>query len=88
MSPTITQQQSFLETDSVLDESTSLPVTWDDGARLDITVRAFDILDEYMDETISVYKDSSPPIIENLWLTRGERVNVSVHNVEDFTLMT
>lgn len=85
---TITQQQEFKETDNVLDESTTLLVTWNDGDRLDITVRAFDILDVYDDDSVSVFKDSSPPTVENLWLSNGDRVNVSVHSAENFSKMT
>ena len=36
---------------------------------------------------MEVYRDATPPVIENLWLTRGDRVNVSVHRIEDFTEM-
>lgn len=63
-------------------------ITWEDGYRLDITIKALDILDNYKDDIISVYKDVSSPVIQNLWLTKGDRVNISVHSMEDFSKMT
>ena len=76
---------------SVLDiqeESEYLNLVWSDGDRADITVRAVDIFNKTLDETVTVYRDATPPIIENLWLTRGDRLNISVHSLEDFAKMT
>ena len=53
--------------------------------KLDIQIRASDITDTFADDFVTVKTDLSPPIIENLWLTRGDRLNISVHNVEDLT---
>ena len=86
--PTLADQQLFTSTSNVLDESGTIDVTWDDGNRLDITIRAFDILEKFTEDTITVYKDTSPPRIENLWLSRGDRINISVHSIEDFTKIT
>ncbi|CAG2200973.1 unnamed protein product [Mytilus edulis] len=88
LSPAITQQVNFVSTSDVRDEATSLSVTWNDGDRLDVTVRAYDIFDIFIDDVVTVFKDTSPPKIENLWLSNGDRVNVSVHSFEDFSKMT
>ena len=53
--------------------------------RLDILVRATDIIGSFADDVIKVKVDMSAPVIEDLWLTRGDRLNISVHNVEDLT---
>ena len=53
--------------------------------KLDIQVRATDIIGSLADDVIKVKVDMSAPVIEDLWLTRGGRVNISVHNVEDLT---
>ncbi|XP_046571088.1 LOW QUALITY PROTEIN: uncharacterized protein LOC124279320 [Haliotis rubra] len=58
-----------------------------DGDTLHYWIRAYDIREEYLEETVTVHIDTSPPIIENLWLTRGDRLNVSVHNVDEFNQM-
>ena len=86
--PTLADQQIFTSTSNVLDQSGTIDVTWDDGNRLDITVKAYDILEKFAEDKIIVYKDTSPPLIENVWLSRGDRVNISVHSIEDFTKMT
>ncbi|XP_063415906.1 uncharacterized protein LOC134697555 [Mytilus trossulus] len=65
-----------------------LTLNWADGDRLTSTVKAFDVLREYNEETIVIYRDATPPLLENLWLTKGDRLNISVHSLEDFTKMT
>ena len=83
--------KDFRKFESVLDiqkQSEYLNLVWSDGDRADITVRAVDIFDKTLDDTVTVYRDATPPIIENLWLTRGDRLNISVHSLEDFAKMT
>ncbi|CAC5370730.1 unnamed protein product [Mytilus coruscus] len=65
-----------------------LTLVWADGDRLTATVKAIDVLNKTNEETIKVYRDATPPIIENLWMTKGDRLNISVHSLEDFTKMT
>lgn len=81
-------QLYFLSTSNVLSQSEDLNIHWKDGYRLDITVRAYDIFDGYVEDTTTVYKDTSPPSIKDLWLTKDDRVNISIHSIEDFTEMT
>ena len=86
--PGITQQENFVSTKDVLSESTSLSVNWNDGDRLDVTVRGYDIFDVHAEDVVTVYKDTSKPEVENLWLSSGDLVNISVHSIEDFSQMT
>ena len=65
-----------------------LTVNWADGDMLNAVVRPIDIFDKYIQENVTVYRDASPPVIEDLWLTRGDRLNISVHRIEDFRDMT
>ena len=88
LSPGITQQENFVSTKNVLSESTSLSVNWNDGDQLDVTVRAYDIFDVHAEDVVTVYKDTSQPEVENLWLSSGDLVNISVHSIEDFSQMT
>ena len=69
-------------------ETAELSVHWIDGGRLDVTVRAVDIFNKTFDENVTVFRDSTPPVIENLWLTKGDRLNISVHSLEEFDQMT
>lgn len=80
--------RTFKSVRNIKDESEYLNLVWSDGDRADITIRAVDIFDKTLDETVTIYKDATPPVIENLWLTRGDRLNISVHSVEDFAEMT
>lgn len=80
--------RTFESVRNIEDQSEYLNLVWSDGDRADITVRAVDIFDKTLDETVTIYKDATPPVIENLWLTRGDRLNISVHSLEDFAEMT
>lgn len=72
---------------SVYSETSTQNVTWEDGDQLVVNIRAFDLLDNYRDETVIAYKDSTSPIISNLWLTKGNRINIAVHDLEEFNEM-
>jgi len=65
-----------------------LDIVWNDGDKLVMMVKATDIIGSSNNDTIMVFRDATPPLIEDLWLTRGERLNVSVHHVEELTEMT
>ena len=69
-------------------QSEVLGVNWGDGDQLDIQIRGLDVLGSFDDEFLTVYKDTSPAIVENLWLTRDGRTDIYVHSIEDFTKMT
>jgi hypothetical protein len=69
-------------------ESDTLTLDWTDGDKAVITVVAVDIFNKTLNDTLTIYRDATPPVIENLWLTRGDRLNVSVHRLEDFMEMT
>ena len=78
-------QYPLKELKGIEKESLDIGVNFYDGMKLDIQVRAIDITGGYADDFLTVKMDSSPPIIEDLWLTRGKRVNISVHYIEDLT---
>ncbi|XP_062576068.1 uncharacterized protein LOC134237945 [Saccostrea cucullata] len=69
-------------------ESDLITMNWSDGDKAVIIVVAVDIFNKTLNDTVTVYRDASPPVIENLWLTRGDMLNVSVHSLEDFRNMT
>ncbi|KAL3843250.1 hypothetical protein ACJMK2_021192 [Sinanodonta woodiana] len=69
-------------------ESADLKEDMVDGKRLVIHVRAFDIMGKFSEDTVNVTIDTSPPVIENLWLTRGDRVNISVSSLREFSNLT
>ncbi|XP_025086756.1 uncharacterized protein LOC112559635 [Pomacea canaliculata] len=59
-----------------------------DGQSLTFWVRAFDIREDYYEENLTVHVDSSPPVITNLWLTKDNFENISVHGLEELNAMT
>lgn len=80
--------RTLTSVDDIQKQSEELRVVWLDGDRLDVTVRAVDIFNKTLDENVTVFRDATPPVIENLWLTKDDRLNISVHSLEDFTQMT
>ncbi|KAK3101031.1 hypothetical protein FSP39_000383, partial [Pinctada imbricata] len=78
----------FTTVSDIQDQYEDLTISWVDGDKLDTTLSATDFIGASNNDSITVYKDSTPPVIENLWLTRGDRLNISVHKIEDFAEMT
>jgi hypothetical protein len=59
-----------------------LTIDWSDGDMLNVTVQAYDILGEYNEETIIVYRDATPPIIQKIfqcWIIYLKR-NLEINN--------
>ncbi|XP_046365956.1 uncharacterized protein LOC124141846 [Haliotis rufescens] len=71
-----------------LSQSQTITPSLADGDTVRFWIRAYDIKSDLKEEYVTVHIDTSPPVIENLWLTRGDRLNISVHRVEEFTEMT
>ena len=80
-----TSQYPLKDIDDISTESQPFHILIHDGMKLDIQVRASDITDAFVDDSVTVKTDLSPPVIEDLWLSMGDAVNISVHNVEDLT---
>ncbi|XP_053400998.1 uncharacterized protein LOC128557563 isoform X2 [Mercenaria mercenaria] len=59
-----------------------------DGKKLTYKIRAFDIVGEFAEDNVTVMIDLSPPVIQNLWLTKGTFENISVHSVIELTDLT
>ncbi|XP_046557203.1 uncharacterized protein LOC124266453 [Haliotis rubra] len=77
-----------LFTSQDLSQSQTITPSLVDGDTVRFWVRAYDIRREFLEEHVTVNIDTSPPVIENLWLTRGDRLNISVHGAEEFSEMT
>ena len=69
-------------------EETSLTVTRQDGDSVRVFVRGHDVMNKTITDAVLVHVDSSPPIIEDVWLSRDGHTQLAVHNSEDlFELM-
>jgi hypothetical protein len=86
--PSLKDSRPLTSVADIYDQHDILTLNWADGDRLTTTIKALDVLGESNQDTIVVYRDATPPIIQNLWLTRDDRLNISVHRIEDFTEMT
>lgn len=53
-----------------------------------ITITAFDIMGTTKEDSIILYKDTTPPNITNLWLTKEDELGVAVFGFTDFNEMT
>ena len=80
-----TTSYSFENVNDIQSESFSVDLQVNDGMKLDAQIRAVDIIGTFADDFIEVKVDTSSPVIEDLWLTKGDRVNISVHNTEDLS---
>jgi len=60
----------------------------DDGKRFVFHIRGYDVMDVFAEDNAIVWIDQSAPVIENLWLTRGDFLNISVHNVTELEDLT
>ncbi|XP_060596240.1 uncharacterized protein LOC132750310, partial [Ruditapes philippinarum] len=59
-----------------------------DGKRLTYCIRGYDVVGEFAEDNVTVMIDLSPPVIQNLWLTKGDLVNISVHSVLELKELT
>ncbi|XP_078578622.1 uncharacterized protein LOC144863374 [Branchiostoma floridae x Branchiostoma japonicum] len=59
-----------------------------DGDTVRFWVRAFDVMGNHADDYVTIHVDSSPPIIEDIFLSRGGVDTLAVHHSEDLFEMT
>jgi hypothetical protein len=59
-----------------------------DGKKLTYRIRGYDIVEEFAEDNVTVMIDLSPPVIRNLWLTKGDLVNISIHSVLELKELT
>ncbi|KAL5007590.1 hypothetical protein ScPMuIL_016396 [Solemya velum] len=64
-------------------EKALLNLNVSDGEKVFLHVWAYDIFDEYADDHVTFYKDTTPPVITNLWLVNGDLTNMTVHTSQD-----
>jgi len=62
--------------------------TLDEGKKIKFSVRGVDAVESYAQDTMIVMVDLSPPVVENLWITKGDILNLSVHNVQELYELT
>ena len=55
----------------------------DDGDIIRIWVRAYDVMGNVAEDSMTAYVDSSPPVIENIWLLHNGQAQLAVHHSRD-----
>ncbi|XP_046581225.1 uncharacterized protein LOC124288740 [Haliotis rubra] len=72
-----------LFTSQGLNQSQTITPSLVDGDTVRFWIRAYDIVLEMKEENATVHIDTSPPVIENLWLSRSSCLNISTRLVEE-----
>ncbi|XP_046557198.1 uncharacterized protein LOC124266448 isoform X2 [Haliotis rubra] len=72
-----------LFTSQGLNQSQTITPSLVDGDTVRFWIRAYDIRPEYLEEHVTVHIDTSPPVMENLWLNRSGSLIISIHRVEE-----
>ncbi|XP_078573997.1 uncharacterized protein LOC144860568 isoform X2 [Branchiostoma floridae x Branchiostoma japonicum] len=58
-----------------------------DGDSVRLWLRAFDIVDNFVQEEVLLHVDSSPPVVQNFWLNRHGVPALAVHHSSDLFTM-
>lgn len=66
-------------------EGILLNMTVEDGEKVEICVKAFDIFEKYAEDNLTIYKDTTEPTVTNLWLVRDDLTNLTVHTLKELT---
>ncbi|XP_078682372.1 uncharacterized protein LOC144916849 [Branchiostoma floridae x Branchiostoma belcheri] len=66
----------------------SRDVPREDGDTVRFWVRAFDVMNNFADDYVTIHVDSSPPVIEDIFLSRGGVDTLAVHHSQDLFHMT
>ena len=57
----------------------------DDGDSVRVWVKAYDIIGNTVTDSVLVHIDSSPPVIEDVWLVRHGVGQLAVHHTKDLS---
>ena len=64
-------------------EEILLDVPRKDGDSVKVWIRATDLMGKTKTESVLVHVDSSPAVIQDVWLSRNGRMQLAVHNSVD-----
>ena len=87
-SPREYEEQNFTDVIDPLSQQLLLDnTTVKDGDTLEVTVKAIDIMNNTLDSSLTLYIDSTPPLITNMYLVKDGYDSVFVHNSTDLSKM-
>ncbi|CAH1242631.1 Hypp6913 [Branchiostoma lanceolatum] len=68
-------------------EGVDLDIPRVDGDSVRLWLRAYDIVDNFVQEEVLLHVDSSPPVVQNFWLNRHGVPALAVHHSSDLFTM-
>jgi hypothetical protein len=87
-SPTSNQSSTYQEIPDVIAQQVVLTeLQIEDGDTVEVSVLAEDINGNTIDDSFRVFVDSSPPILQNLWLVKDGYKQLFIHTSKDLTEM-
>ncbi|CAC5375018.1 unnamed protein product [Mytilus coruscus] len=86
--PDVKSSEGYTNVPDILQEAKVLDVVWEDGQKLDIGVKATDMMGKYTEDITTVFKDTTAPEITRLWLTYDNKTELYVHRQEDFSSLS
>ncbi|CAH1259274.1 ADGRL2 [Branchiostoma lanceolatum] len=73
---------------NLMSQRQSRDIPRQDGNTIRFWVRAFDVMGNYADDSVTIHVDSSPPVIEDIFLSRGGIDTLAVHHTQELYKMT
>ncbi|CAG2198378.1 unnamed protein product [Mytilus edulis] len=86
--PDVKSFEDYTNVPDILQEAKVLDVIWEDGQKIDICVKATDMVGKFTEDITTIYKDTTAPEITRLWLTYGNKTELYVHRQEDFSSLS
>ncbi|XP_066300627.1 uncharacterized protein [Branchiostoma lanceolatum] len=77
----------WTDVDDLHSGAQSLTVSRYDGNTMMVWIKATDIVGNEKTDVVTVHIDSSPPIIEDLWLEKDGELDLAVHNLKELWAM-
>ena len=69
----------------IQNEEIMLDIPRADGDSVRVWVRATDVMGNTKTDSVMVHVDSSPPVIQDVWLSRHGRTQLAVHHSKDLS---
>ncbi|XP_078589451.1 uncharacterized protein LOC144869806 [Branchiostoma floridae x Branchiostoma japonicum] len=78
---------NWVDVAGVTAEEQALDIARQDGDTICVWIRAFDVMGNVAEDSVTFHVDSSPPIVEDISLSRHDVTGLAVHNSEDLYKM-
>ncbi|KAK2161992.1 hypothetical protein NP493_1549g00001, partial [Ridgeia piscesae] len=79
---------SWSNVDDFQRETMTVDIPREDGDSVRVWVRATDVMGNTKTDSVLVHVDSSPPVVQDVWLSRHGRTQLAVHHSTDLSDLT